>query len=60
VALAADAVLGIRDLPASAMPPLLQTIQPEIIEALGSLDAELFLVMKSAGLMPENIPGPEE
>ncbi len=55
VALAVDAVLGISDVPAlrlRAMPPLLQSARPESIEAIGSLDAELFLVLKSASLVP--------
>ncbi len=54
VAVAVDAVLGIREIPAallSGMPPLLRDARPDVIEAIGTLDTELFLVLKSARLM---------
>jgi hypothetical protein len=39
------------------MPPLLQGAQPDTIEAIASLDAQLFLVLKSATLLPpDEIP----
>jgi purine-binding chemotaxis protein CheW len=61
VALAVSDVLGIRYFPPdtlTTMPPLLQTAQPQIIEAIASLDADLFLVLKSAGLIPPDmLPG---
>ena len=60
VALAVTAVLGPSDLPPSllsTMPPLLRDAQSDIIEAIASLDAQLFLVLKSASLLPaDEIP----
>ena len=60
VALAVTAVLGLSDLPPlllSTMPPLLRDARSDIIEAIASLDAQLFLVLKSASLLPgDEIP----
>jgi purine-binding chemotaxis protein CheW len=53
--LAVSSVVGILDIPASrlaAMPPLLQAVCPEVIDAISSLDSALLLVLKSAGLVP--------
>jgi len=58
VALSVESVLGIRQIaPAllSGMPPLLQKAQPELVEAVGALDAELFLVLKAGKLVPERV-----
>jgi purine-binding chemotaxis protein CheW len=55
VALAVTEVLGIRDVPdemLTTMPPLLEKARPQIIESIASLDAELVLVLKSAGVLP--------
>ncbi|HEY6903198.1 MAG TPA: chemotaxis protein CheW [Candidatus Acidoferrales bacterium] len=61
VALAVEAVVGIREFDASTlnqMPPLMQSANPEIIASVGALDAELFLVLKTARLLREEIGAP--
>lgn len=61
VALAVEEVVGIREFDASTlsqMPPLLHQANPEIIESVGALDAELFLVLKTARLLPEDMVAP--
>ncbi|HUQ94029.1 MAG TPA: chemotaxis protein CheW [Bryobacteraceae bacterium] len=58
VALAVDEILGVRDLEPfsiSALPPLLREARCEIIEALGSLDVELLLVLKAGGVIPPDV-----
>lgn len=56
VALAVDTVIGLREFANSsqlpAIPPLVQEIRPEVIEAMTAVDSELVLVLKSAGLVP--------
>ena len=57
-ALAVDAVLGIRALPAGAtaeVPPLLGECSGELVSALGALDAELLLVLQAARLVPASV-----
>ena len=56
VALAVDAVVGIRAIPGGsldALPPLFQDAHLESISAIGRLDAELMIVLRSARLIPE-------
>ena len=51
VALAVEAVLGIRNLPAAALqdlPPLLGEASPDVLSALGLLDADLLMVLQLA------------
>jgi purine-binding chemotaxis protein CheW len=58
VALSVDAVLGIREIASSQlghMPPLLRDAHAERIQAIGVLDAELFLVLNAAHLVPEEV-----
>ncbi|HEU4583992.1 MAG TPA: chemotaxis protein CheW, partial [Polyangiaceae bacterium] len=56
VALAVSAVLGVRTLGGdSALPPLLKQAGHGAIEALGSLDHELLLVLQGARLVPEEV-----
>jgi purine-binding chemotaxis protein CheW len=55
VALAVDAVVGVRNLPASALgelPPLLRDVRPDAVAAIGTLDAELLVVLCTAHLVP--------
>ena len=53
VAVAVDAVTGIRSLPAAAgMPPLLQGIASEAVATIAALDAELLYVLATACLVP--------
>jgi purine-binding chemotaxis protein CheW len=55
-ALAVDAVLGVRDVAAETLgnlPGLLREESSEAVTALGTLDAELLLVLEGARLLPE-------
>jgi purine-binding chemotaxis protein CheW len=57
-ALAVDAVLDVRSLPADSLediPPLLREAETGIASAIGSLDSELFLVLEAARLVPESL-----
>jgi purine-binding chemotaxis protein CheW len=57
VALAVDAVLGVRPVPAGtlqALPPLLQQAAGDVVAAIGRLDAQLLLVLRSARLLPQD------
>jgi purine-binding chemotaxis protein CheW len=55
-ALAVCDVVGIRFIPASLgeLPPLLQQASAELVEAMGTLDGALLLVLKSGSLVPES------
>jgi len=58
VALSVDAVLGIRAVASSqlsGLPPLLRDAHAERVHAIGALDAELFLVLNAAHLVPDEI-----
>lgn len=58
IALAVDAVEDVRVLgPAelAELPPLLREARAEVLEALGRLDADLLLVLRSAALVPANV-----
>lgn len=58
VALAVDAVLGVRALDGEAygaVPPLLHGAEAGLLAALGTLDAELLLVLQAARLVPEGL-----
>ncbi len=58
VALAVDAALGlceIEPVSLSDMPPLLSGARHEMIDALGALDAELLLVLKTGGIVPPEV-----
>jgi purine-binding chemotaxis protein CheW len=58
VALAVDAVVGIRDLAGQVLetlPPLLQEAAAEVVSAVGTLDAGLLLLLRSARIVPERV-----
>lgn len=57
VALAVDAVTGLRELGGvdGGVPPLLREAQPQMIEALGSLDADLLMVLKAGSIVPAEV-----
>jgi purine-binding chemotaxis protein CheW len=58
VALAAEAVLGICAIGAeklSQLPPLLRGAAAETIAAIGTLDAELLFVLRTALIVPEGL-----
>jgi purine-binding chemotaxis protein CheW len=57
VALAVDAVIGVRALPADLqdLPPLVREANPLAIDAVGALDAQLLLVLRGAHLLPDSL-----
>jgi purine-binding chemotaxis protein CheW len=58
IALAVDAVLGIREFASglrAQMPPLLSDARTEMVEAVGALDTELFMVLKACSIVPETV-----
>jgi purine-binding chemotaxis protein CheW len=59
-ALAVDAVLDIRSLPAemlSNIPPLLRGGDARLVSVIGALDAQLLLVLEAARLVPDSVWG---
>jgi purine-binding chemotaxis protein CheW len=58
VALAVDAVVGVRDLDSASleqMPPLLQGASTDAIEAIGTLDAHLLVVMRASRMLSAEV-----
>jgi purine-binding chemotaxis protein CheW len=58
VAVAVDAVIGIRQLDAGAVasvPPLLATAASEAVAALATLDSELLVVLRAARVLPDEV-----
>lgn len=58
VALAVDAVLGVRTLDAAALgqvPALMQAADAGMVAAVGTLDAELMLVLQASRLVPDAV-----
>jgi purine-binding chemotaxis protein CheW len=58
VALAVQSVMGIVDLSAhdfGNLPPLLKTVRSQLIQSLGTLDAELLVMLDTARLVPDSI-----
>jgi purine-binding chemotaxis protein CheW len=58
VALAVEAVLGLRDLDAARvdqMPPLLRGACAGVVAAIGTLDQELLLVLRSSRIAPDDL-----
>jgi len=58
IALAVDAVLGVRALAAdqlSELPPLAGAVAAEIVAAIGMLDAELLVVLHAARVVPDAV-----
>jgi purine-binding chemotaxis protein CheW len=58
VVLAVDAVLGLRAIPADSLqelPLLLGDARAELIAAIGAIDSELVLVLRTARVVPESI-----
>lgn len=55
-ALAVDAVLGVRTIPAAALAevtPLLDGVDGRVVQAIASLDAQLLLVLRASHMVPE-------
>lgn len=58
VALAVDEVVGVRAVPSASLgelPPLLRDASTEVVEAVGTLDGFLLLVLKSARILPSSV-----
>ena len=58
VALAVEQVVGIRELSAVSLqdlPPLLRTVDADLVAAVGLLDSELLLVLQTARIVPESV-----
>lgn len=58
VAVGVDAVVGLSDLdPArlSALPPLLQDVAADVIDAIGTRDAQLLVVLRAARIVPDEV-----
>jgi purine-binding chemotaxis protein CheW len=58
IALAVETVLGIRAVAAAALnqlPPLLRDAATDAIAAIGTLDAELLLVLRTARIVPDDL-----
>ena len=56
VAMAVDNVVGIRQIPADQLrdlPPLLRDAGAAVVSAVGTLDAELFMVLSGSRIIPE-------
>jgi purine-binding chemotaxis protein CheW len=58
IALAVSSVLGLRDVSddVQACPSLLGQVAAELIDAIGRLDSELLLVLRTAKLLPQEWP----
>lgn len=58
VALAVDAVVGVRDLSTQTfdgLPPLLHDAAADVVSAVGTLDSELLLLLRSARVVPQSV-----
>ena len=58
LALAVEGILGIRDLEESTlqtMPPLLRGADRALIEAVGTLDSELLMVLEAGRILSEEV-----
>ncbi|MBI2221351.1 MAG: purine-binding chemotaxis protein CheW [Acidobacteria bacterium] len=58
VALAVDTVIGVRRIRSEAfdeLPPLLRDANTDVVSAIGTLDAQLLVVLRSARLIPEPV-----
>lgn len=58
VALGVDAVVGLSDLDQdrlSELPPMLEGVAAHLVEAIGSRDAQLLLVLRAARLVPDEV-----
>jgi purine-binding chemotaxis protein CheW len=58
VALSVDAVLGVRDLDLSALqelPPLLRRASNDVVEAIGTLDEQLLMVLRAGWELPDEV-----
>jgi purine-binding chemotaxis protein CheW len=57
-ALAVGAIIGVRALPMRSLeelPPLLREASADVVAAIGTLDSDLLLVLRSACTVPESV-----
>jgi len=62
IALIVDSVVGVRSLAPDSfreLPPLLRDSELDVIGAIGTLDAELVVVLRAARLVPQGLSGAE-
>jgi purine-binding chemotaxis protein CheW len=58
VAIAVDGVAGLRDLDSAQLgelPPMLQDVAAGLIEAIGTRDAQLLVVLRAARIVPDEV-----
>ena len=58
VVIGVDSVVGLINLDSAQLgelPPLLKDLSPDLIESLGSRDAQLLLVLRAARIVPEEV-----
>jgi purine-binding chemotaxis protein CheW len=58
VALSVDAVLGVHILDSSTiqkLPPLFQEVSKDVIEAMGTLDTQLLVVLQQGWALPDEV-----
>jgi purine-binding chemotaxis protein CheW len=58
IALMVEEVVGVRSIPAESLrmlPPLLGALDADIVSAIGTLDAELLLLLHDTHLVPEDV-----
>lgn len=58
VALAVESVVGVSDLGehrCEELPPLLQGARTDVIQAIGTLDAELLVLLRASRVIPESV-----
>jgi purine-binding chemotaxis protein CheW len=58
VAIAVDGVVGVRNLASTALgalPPLLGEVAADLIEAIGTGDAQLLLVLRAGRIVPDDV-----
>jgi purine-binding chemotaxis protein CheW len=58
IALAVSAVVGVRTISQQALtdfPPLLTDVRPEVLTALGVLDAQTLLVLETVHILPDSV-----
>jgi purine-binding chemotaxis protein CheW len=58
VALGVDGVLGLRNIDSAglgALPPILRDVSADFIEAIGTRDAQLLVVLRAARIVPDDV-----
>jgi purine-binding chemotaxis protein CheW len=58
VAIGVDGVVGVRNLDSAQLgelPPILRTVAADLIEAIGTRDAQLLVVLRAARIVPDEV-----